>query len=381
MIKIKFPNLLRQFRGSQWIIMLCVLTLCIIGLLFITSASYRYVDQGDWTYSDKPAKQAVRLVVGLTAFFIILLFKYTFFMRLSYPIYLVGLVALAGLLLFGREINFSKRWLMLGPMRLQPSEFMKLALILCLARYLMYRENYRRLKGLIGPFVLTLAPMLLIINQPDFGTALVLLPVLFALLYVAGARLKHLFAIMGMGLASLPVLYCFVLPDGRKERILAFLEPEAHASGKGFQLLNALYAIGSGGLTGKGWRQGLQNILEFIPHDDNDFIFAVLAEEWGFVGALFLLALFFLIILFGLGIAARTREPYGRLVAVGVVTLFSVQMLTNIAVAVHLIPITGLTLPFVSYGGSSVLTCFVALGLLMNVGIHKELVLADEDFK
>ena len=339
------------------------------------------MDQGDWTYSDKPAKQVIWLLIGLVGLLVMLLIKYTHFMRLSYPAYLVGLAALMVLLLFGPRINNSKRWFMIGPMRLQPSEFMKIALILCLARYLMYRENYRQLKGLVGPFLLTLAPMLLIVNQPDLGTALVFLPLFFALLYVAGARLKHLFAIMAMGLASLPVLYFTVFTRYQQERLIAFLNPEAHLSRGGYQVLQALYAIGSGGVLGHGWRQGLQNLLGFIPYDDNDFIFAVLAEEWGLLGGLFLLTLYFIVIILGLGIAAQTREPYGRLVAVGVVVLFSVQVLINIGMTVHLMPVTGLTLPFVSYGGSSLLRCFIALGLLMNVGMPRELVLADEDFK
>jgi len=381
MINIKLPNPLHDLRGAQWIILACILAICMIGILFIASASYRYADRGDWSHSDKPAKQVIWLIIGLVAFFVVLLVKYTHLMRLSYPIYLVGLATLLVLLLFGSEINNSKRWFMLGPMRLQPSELMKIALILCLARYLMYRANYRRLKGLLGPFLLTLIPMLLIIHQPDLGTALVFLPILFALLYVAGAKLKHLFAVMGMGIASLPLLYLAVFTDYQRERIIAFLNPEAHLSGQGFQILNSLYAIGSGGVFGKGWHQGTQNLLGFIPYDDNDFIFAVLAEEWGLLGGWLLLALWFIIILLGLGIAARTREPYGRLLAVGVVVLFAVQVIINIGVTIHLMPITGLTLPFVSYGGSSLLTCFIALGLLINVGMHREPVLADEDFK
>jgi rod shape determining protein RodA len=183
-----------------------------------------------------------------------------------------------------------------------------------------------------------------------------------------------------MGLASLPFVYTVMLSPKHQERFVAFLHPEQYLSGAGFQIMNALYAIGSGGTFGKGWHQGTQNLLGFIPYDDNDFIFAVYSEEWGFFGALLLLGAFFLIIMLGLGIAARTREPFGRLVAVGVVVLFAVQVVINTGVTLHLMPVTGLTLPFVSYGGSSLLTCFIALGLLINVGMHKEPVLADEDF-
>jgi rod shape determining protein RodA len=181
-------------------------------------------------------------------------------------------------------------------------------------------------------------------------------------------------------LASFPLVYSTILHGYQKDRFLSFLNPEAHLSDQGFQILNGLYAIGSGGIFGKGWHQGTQNLMGFIPYDDNDFIFAVYAEEWGLMGALLLLAAFLLIIILGLGIAARTREPFGRLVAVGVVTLFAVQILINVGVTVHLMPITGLTLPFVSYGGSSLLTCFIALGLLINVGMHKEPVLAGDSF-
>jgi rod shape determining protein RodA len=369
-------------RRIDWVLLGSVLLICVIGVVFIWSASYRFSpDAGDWTASRQPVRQVVWLALSLGLLVAFLMPKYTICMRAAYPLYVIGLLLLIGLFFMPR-INEVHRWYRIGTFLFQPSEFMKVLLILTLARYLMYRKNYRTLKGLIAPFVLTLIPVMLIVRQPDLGTALVFLPILFALLYVAGAKRMHLIAIILMGLLSMPVLYS-MLRDYQKNRLVCFINPEKpeHRNAGGFQLLNSVCAVGSGGLFGNGWGAGTQNLYGFIPADDTDFIFAVLGEEWGFVGASFLLALYFLVFLCGLGIARNTREPFGRLVAVGVITMLATQVLINVGMTVQLMPVTGLPLPFMSYGGSSLLSSFLALALLVNVGMNNIPVLADEDFK
>jgi len=374
----------RDLRRIDWLLVGCALAIAVLGIAFIWSASIRLSqDTGDWAASDQPLRQAVWLAIGLIALLFVIVPSYTFLMRFSWPLYVLGILLLVGLF-FAPPIRFVHRWYRVAGVLLQPSEYMKVILILALSRYLMYRENYRRLSGLIGPFLLTFIPLILVVREPDLGTAMVFLPVLFALLYVAGAQRKHLIAIICVGLALLPLVYFFVLHDYQRERVICFINPAGHMKNMyagGFQVMNSVCAVGSGGLAGKGWGQGPQNLYGFIPADLTDFIFAVLAEEWGFLGAILLLVLYFVIILCGLGIAQSTREPFGRLVAVGAVVMFAAQACINIGMTIQLTPVTGLPLPFVSYGGSSLLTGFIALGLLINVGKNRVLVLADEDFK
>jgi len=374
----------RTLRQIDWLLFTSVLAICVIGVVFIWSASFRISEQtGDWRATSQPVRQIRWLGVALVAFVVMLIVPYTRLMKLSYGLYLVGIVLLGGVFL-APAVKHVHRWYSFAGVRFQPSEFMKVALIMTLARYLMYRENYRTLRGLVGPFILTLAPMILVVLQPDLGSAMVYPPILFSLLYVAGARKKHLLAVVLVALALTPLIYTFVLEGYQQERLISFINPSGHAKDMyagAWHVMNSVCAVGSGGLTGKGWGAGSQNLFGFIPADLTDFIFAVLAEEWGFIGCIGLMVLYYIVFLCGLGIAKSTREPYGRLVAVGVVTMFAVQVLINIGMTVQLMPVTGLPLPFMSYGGSSLLFSFIALGLLINVGKHRVPVLADEDFK
>jgi rod shape determining protein RodA len=374
----------RILRRIDWLLVGSALAICVIGIAFIWSASIRISqDTGDWAATDQPLRQAAWLGLALVALVVVIIPNYTWLMRLSWPLYVLGILLLIGLF-FVPPIRMVHRWYRVAGVLFQPSEYMKVILILALSRYLMYRENYRRLSGLIGPFFLAFIPLILVVREPDLGTAMVFLPVLFALLYVAGARRKHLIAIILCGLALLPLVYFFVLHDYQRERVVCFINPSNHMKNMyagGFQVMNSVCAVGSGGLAGKGWSQGPQNLYGFIPADLTDFIFAVLAEEWGFLGSILLLVLYFIIILCGLGIARSTREPFGRLVAVGVVTMFASQVVINIGMTIQLMPVAGLPLPFMSYGGSSLLSGFIALGLLINIGKNRVPVFADEDFK
>jgi rod shape determining protein RodA len=367
-------------RRFDWLLFAVVLIICSLGVTFIWSASYHREDTGGWEPSAQPYYQIVWVVIGVAVFIALLVPSYTVFMRAAYPLYVLGILLLAGLY-FAPKIKEVHRWYPVGPILFQPSEFMKVIMVVALARYLTYRENYRQLSGLIAPLLLTLLPTVLIVREPDLGTALIFLPVFFAMLYVAGAKRKHLVGIALIGLACLPLLYLYALRHYQQERLISFLNPEAYIQEGGYQIINAVSAIGSGGMLGKGWGAGTQNLYGFIPADQTDFIFAVLGEEWGFLGAIGLLLLYFMLFICGLSIARHTREPFGRLIAVGVVTMLAVQVFINIGMTVQLMPVTGLPLPFMSYGGSSLLSSFIALALLMNVGMRQVPVLADEDFK
>jgi rod shape determining protein RodA len=277
------------------------------------------------------------------------------------------------------------RWIQIGPLSIQPSEFMKVGLVLALGYYLRYRKSYRTWLGLIPPFLLTLLPMLLILKQPDLGTLLMLLPVLFVMLFVAGARLRHLATIVVLGCATVPAFYFFAMEDYQRERIQVLFKQniadESWHNDQGYQLRQSLIALGTGGLTGEGYGEGAFVRYNLLPEEHNDFIFAVLGNQWGLVGCLIVILAYVVIIVCGLEVAMVTNDPFGRLLAVGVVVMIVVQALLNICMTLGLAPITGMTLPFVSAGGSSLWANFLALGLLVNVAQRRPMLIGHPPFE
>ncbi len=284
-------------------------------------------------------------------------------------------------------------WINFGPISLEPAELMKIAFVMVLARYLRYRNNYRTLPGLLPPFALALVPLVLILKQPDLGMAMLFLPVLFSMLFVAGARIKHLALIVGAGLLfapvvwlsgvkSVPVLRHFpeIIKPYQRERMQAFLDADnpAERQRKAYQTYRAMVAFASGGLAGKGF--GVIPVGQSVPEAHNDMIFALIGEQFGFFGAAVMIGAYLILFAAGIEIAAATREPFGRLLAVGIVATLACQSFINLAVCTGLMPVTGITLPFVSYGGSSMLASFMAAGLLLNVGQNRPLVMARESF-
>jgi cell division protein FtsW (lipid II flippase) len=349
-------------------------------------------------------KQAVFAVIGAVFFIALNLINYR---RLggavAYWIYALMLVLLIVLLLdkvveitFVPVINNARRWLRIGTgsasLQVQPSEFCKLAYIMALAWYLRYRTNYRNFTALIVPFALTLLPMVLILAEPNLGTTLLMMPILFTMLFVAGAKAKHLLLIILLAVLVSPFMWHKLKPYQRTRISSVLLQSdwarqkvERHpAVGKiltgssfgagrliddwGYHLIRSKFAIASGGFAGYGFRQGPFIKYNFLPERHNDFIFAVIAHQWGFFGCLGLLGLYALIVACGLEIAAHNTDPFGRLLAVGIVTMLTAEVIINIGMTLGLMPITGLTLPLISYGGSSLVVSMAAIGLLNNVG-------------
>ncbi|MEW6251367.1 MAG: FtsW/RodA/SpoVE family cell cycle protein, partial [Planctomycetota bacterium] len=237
------------------------------------------------------------------------------------------------------------RWIGVGPVAIQPSEFMKLALVLALARYLRFRDSYRRLGGLVAPFLLTLAPMVLILFQPDLGTLLMLLPVLFSMLFVAGARLRHLALVIALGCATMPLFYTYGMKKYQRERIDVLFKQnvadEAWHMDEGYQLRQSKIALGTGGVWGTGYGAGLFVQYDgLLPEEHNDFIFAIIGHQWGLAGGLLVILAYGVIVLFGIEVATITNDPFGRLVAVGVIVMIVAQALLNICMTVGLAPIT-----------------------------------------
>ena len=239
----------------------------------------------------------------------------------------------------------------------------------------MYRQNLDSWWRLLPPFLIAGVPLVLILKEPDLGTALLIVPAAGMMLLVSGASARRLAIVAAAGVALAPVAYFFLLQDYQVKRVRAFVTQGAHSGdqkiGEAYQLIQSKIAVGSGGAAGKGWCRGSQNMLNFTPFRHTDFIFAVVGEEWGFLGASAAMALYLLIFALSLSIAARTREPFGRLLVVGLVSVLSAQVCINVGMTLGLLPVTGLTLPFVSYGGSSMVTSFAALGLIANVGSRR----------
>jgi rod shape determining protein RodA len=275
-------------------------------------------------------------------------------------------------LFFGKYVGGSRRWLPLGPFSIQPSEMAKVAVIIVLARYYakLINTDGLTLRDLMFPVLLTAIPFALIVRQPDLGTAMVIALIAGAMTLFAKIE-RRAFSWLLVTFALLIPSVWFFLRGYQKQRILTFLNPDRDPLGAGYHIIQSKIAIGSGMLTGKGFLKGTQNALSFLPEQHTDFIFSVLAEEWGLMGTLTVIFLFLFIIAWGLRIAGRCRDPFGTLLAVGVTAMIAWQALINIGMVMGLMPVVGVTLPFVSYGGSSIITMMMGIGLLMNVSMRR----------
>jgi len=320
-------------------------------------------------------KQLVWAVIGLVSMFAVLCIDYQTLCRHAYVLYGALLVSLVIVLLFGRVVNGSQRWLVLGPWHVQTSELAKPVLILVLARY--FTEHTPAgtaaltFRALLVPVLLVGPPFVLIVKQPNLSTAMVLVVLLCVMALMIGLRRTTLTTLLLLGVGVLPLAWTMVLKDYQRERLVTLLNPQPDLLGAGYHSWQSKIAIGSGGLWGKGLLAGTQSRLSFLPERHTDFIFAVLAEEVGFVGVVLLLCLFGCLLVHGFSIAYRSRDRLGALVATGVVTMLAAQIFLNIGMTIGLVPIIGLPLPLMSYGGSSLVMTFLCLGLLMNVRMRR----------
>jgi rod shape determining protein RodA len=354
----------------DWLVLLSALGVTGMSLPYMYSASPQHFQ-----------KQLVWVALGVAAMLLMLAVDYRTLLRYAYDIY-GGALALLILVLLLPQVRGARSWIALPGLgfNIQPTELMKFALVLVLAKNLMHRETQSTLRGLVAPFVLTLIPMALILKQPDLGSAILLPPLLFAVVFASGANAFHLISIALAGAASTVPMWMFVMKQYQKNRILAFLSPEKYEAREAYQLIMSLIAIGSGSLLGEGLGNGTLTELDLLPDKHTDFIFGVIAEEGGFVAVGILISLYLLLMLGGFRVASARKEPGGRLIATGCAALLGSQALVNIGVVTALLPTTGITLPLVSYGGSSMIISFCLIGLLLNVGASQPLVLARESF-
>jgi len=317
------------------------------------------------------ARQLAWFGVGFVALVVVASIDYRRLVRAAPAFYLLGLAGLGAVFVLGRTVSGARRWIVWGPLSVQPSELFKIAFVLMAVWVITSRWAQpvgRTTVALTLPIVAV--PALLIVKQPDLGTALMLFPVLVILLIGAGVRLRLLGGLALAGVAAAPLAW-LVLRDYQRERILVFLDPLRDPLGSAYNVIQAKIAIGSGQLLGKGVAGATQSRLAFLPERHTDFIFAVFAETWGFVGCLVLLVCYVLLLLRGFDIAASAREPVGRLVALGATSLLATQVLINVGMVIGLLPVVGIPLPLMSYGGSAMLASLMALGLLLSVRMRQ----------
>lgn len=346
--------------------MLVLLLLCLLGIAMLYSASGAQI----WPWA---GAQFIRFLIGMAAMLYLALSPMRNILRYAYAIYGVCLMMLVIVELIGVIGMGAQRWVSVGIFTLQPSEMMKLGLILALARYFqtVQIEGTRHLYVLIVPAGLILLPAALILHQPNLGTATITVFIGFVMCFMAGLRWYYFAGAITSVMAALPIAWQF-LHDYQKRRVLTFLDPAADPLGAGYNILQSMIAIGSGGFFGKGLTNGSQGQLDFLPEKQTDFIFTMLAEELGFLGSLTLMALYALVLSFAWMIAIRSRHAFGRLIAVGVASFLFSHMFINMAMVMGMIPVVGVPLPFLSYGGSFLIATLMACGLLMNAYIHKD---------
>ncbi|HEX6267558.1 MAG TPA: rod shape-determining protein RodA [Burkholderiales bacterium] len=355
----------RISEGIDAPLLTIVLTLAMLGLAALFSASY-----------DNPgriASQVGNLALALTAMWMVAQVPPQTMMRFALPAFLVGVALLVAVALFGDVVNGARRWLHVGVTRFQPSEMMKLALPMMLAWYFHKNESTLRLRDFAVAAVLLSVPLGLILRQPDLGTAGLVGTAGFFVIFFAGVSWKLMGGIAAAGAAALPLLWGF-LHDYQRRRVLTLLDPSTDPLGAGYHIIQSTIAVGSGGLSGKGWLNGTQAHLEFIPERHTDFIFAVFSEEFGLIGNLALLLLYTLLIARGLVIAGNAATLFGRLLAASIALQFFVYAFVNMGMVSGVLPVVGVPLPFLSYGGTALLTLFIGVGLLMSIHRHRTLI-------
>jgi rod shape determining protein RodA len=359
----------RMLLNIDWMLILAVFIIVTWGLVTVYSATHGRLETH---LEDFYLKQIYWFGAGLVLMVLMTFVDYQLLSRAAYFLLALGILLLIAVFLVGRVASGARRWLVLGPLSFQPSELVKVFLVLSFARYFTEarREGGLRFRDLLIPLLMLVIPFTLIAKQPDLGTALVLCFVAGALIFASGFPLKILLLMTGGGVIAMPVAWTF-LKDYQKVRIITLLNPDFDPLGAGYHSWQSKIAIGSGGFWGKGWLAGTQSGLNFLPEKHTDFIFAVFAEEWGFVGATALIVLYLILVLRGISIAYASKDRLGSLIATGLVVMLSIYILFNIGMTAGLTPVVGLPLPLFSYGGSSMLATMIAIGLLLNIRMRR----------
>jgi rod shape determining protein RodA len=363
----------RLIKNFDWVTLLLIVSLTMIGILSIYSATRPMA--GMSVHADFYVRQLVWLMLSMVALLIVTAFDYSWLRRIAYPLYGVGIMMLVTVLFMGKTTMGAQRWLNVGLFSFQPSEFFRIIFIIAFSTYLAHlgreKDGNIPVKGLV---MFGIAPLILLVKQPDLGTAIMLMSLFTVLVVTRGINKRIAATIIVIGLLALPFvgeIFWDGLKDYQKNRIVAFIDPEVDPSGIGYHINQSKIAIGSGEFIGKGYLNGTQGPLRFLPEKHTDFIFSVFAEEWGFVGCLILLSIYFALFMRGLDTAAKAKDHIGRLMAIGVTGMFFVYFVVNIGMTLGMMPVVGIPLPFFSYGGTSLLSNFIAAGILINIRMRR----------
>lgn len=363
----KIP-LSQKLEQLNWLLISLIVVLATIGFLMLYSA-------GGGSFRPWLIKQIGFFSIFFVAMIFIAITDIRIWFKLSYICYAVALGMVIVVDIMGHNAMGATRWFRIGWLTVQPSEIMKVCTVFALARYFYNTEadNIGKIKYIIVPILLIAVPAFFIFYQPDLGTAMILTLVGISILFLAGVKVWK-FIIVGIaGLAAIPFLWIFVLYDYQKQRILTFLDPANDPLGSGYNIIQSKIAIGSGGLFGKGYLEGTQGQLNFLPEKQTDFIFTMLSEELGFIGSFFTIAIYSAIIAIGISIATNTKHQYGRLLVMGVINIFFIHMFINMGMGMGLIPVVGAPLPLISYGGTITASMLIGFGLVLNVDVNKNL--------
>jgi rod shape determining protein RodA len=360
----------RLITHFDWTLIALVLLVASVGMLNL----YSTTSQGDLSGTSFFTKQILWMLIGLAVMITVAFIEYRFYSDVAYMVYFVTLFLLLTVMAYGYITSGAQRWIRIGSVSFQPSEFVKISFILALGKFFQRppgREGYA-LKDLTHPFILVLVPMGLILKQPDLGTAILLLLIFVSVLFFVKIRWTSLLTLAIAGLAVLPLLWTF-LKEYQKKRILTFFNPDMDPLGAGYHIIQSKIAVGSGGFFGKGLGMGTQCKLGFLPEQQTDFIFSALAEEWGLMGSLIVLALYFSLIFWGLRIAVQSKDRFGAVVSFGVVAMLFWHVFINMGMVLGVMPVVGIPLPLLSYGGSFFLSSLIGVGLLLNVSMRRYL--------
>lgn len=359
-------NLRQKIYHLGWGLVLLIVIMACVGFISLYSAAGGNMDP--WA-----SKQMTRFVVGCLGMLIVALIDVKWWFRLAYPIYIAGFILLIIVEAMGQIGMGAQRWINLGFIQLQPSEFMKIAVVMALAKYFHTATalDMRSIRFLLPAVFLIMLPVGLVLLQPDLGTSIMIVMAGIAMLFLAGAPIWMFAVGGGVVAAALPIAWNF-MHDYQKKRVQTFLDPESDPLGAGYHITQSKIALGSGGIEGKGFMQGTQSKLNFLPEKQTDFIFTLWAEEWGFIGGIFVLIIAALIFAYGIWISQRCRHAFGRLLAMGLTINFSLYVFINIGMVMGLLPVVGAPLPLVSYGGTSMLAVLVGFGLMLSCNIHRD---------
>lgn len=360
----------RLLKNLDFVVIGVTLLLVAISLVIIGSATHinSPSDERYWYVQ----RQGIFAVANILIIFVMLHFDYKSLSKFANILYGINLVVLLAVMFVGQSALGAQRWIQIGPINLQPSEFSKLIMIIALANMLDKRTNHlNSFKEILPIFIYVGIPFLLVLKQPDLGTSLVFLAIMFGMVYIAGISSRHLMMIFGAGLAIMPIFWHF-LKDYQKKRLTVFIDPNVDPLGSGYHIIQSKIAIGSGMLFGKGLFSGTQSQLNFLPENHTDFIFAVIGEELGFIGAVIILSLYLILLYRGVKIAGSAKDNFGTLLATGITSMLTFHVLVNIGMTAGIMPVTGIPLPLMSYGVSALTTNMVAIGILLNIYMRRQ---------